>query len=138
MEPHDVFDDFEDRDAPINRITWQVIGAAMEVHDALGPGHPESAYENALCIELELRGISFKRQLGIELTYKGRLVGTSRVDLLVEDTLIVEIKAVEALASVHSAQLISYLKCTGHKLGLIINFNVRKLKDGIKRVALTK
>jgi GxxExxY protein len=138
MDADELFDEFEDRNSPINKLTSAIIGAAIEVHEALGPGHPESAYENAMCIELELRGIAFQRQLAIELTYKGRPVGTSRIDLLVEGIIVVELKAVEMLSSLHSAQVISYLKCSGKHLGLLINFNVRKLKEGVKRIAHTR
>jgi len=94
-------------------------------------------YEEALCIELTLRGIPFVRQPTIAVSYKGRPVGESRLDLLVGGSLIVELKAVEALASIHSAQVISYLRITGHRLGLVINFNVSLLRDGIKRIVLS-
>ena len=121
----------------LDRLTHEVIGAAIEVHRTLGPGYLESVYEEALAIELELRKISFTRQVVIAVDYKGHSVGESRLDFLVGGQLVTELKAVEALAPIHSAQVISYLKTTGHPLGLLINFNVCFLKDGVKRVVLT-
>jgi len=121
----------------LDQLTHEVIGAAIEVHRTLGPGYLESVYEEALAIELALRGIPFTRQVVIAVDYKGHSVGESRLDLLVGGQLVTELKAVEALAPIHSAQVISYLKTTGHPLGLLINFNVGYLKDGVKRVVLT-
>ena len=121
----------------VDRLAYGVIGAAIEVHRQLGPGFLESVYEEALCIELELRGIPFVRQQPIAVSYKGRPVGEARLDLLVGDTLIVELKAVDAVFGVHTAQVLSYLKATGHRLALLINFNVPVLKHGIHRVVLT-
>jgi GxxExxY protein len=118
------------------RASKAVIGAAIEVHRALGPGYLESVYEEALAVELRLRGVSFQRQLEFALNYKGSPIGTGRLDFLVESCLIVELKAVEALGAIHTAQAISYLKATGHRLALIINFNVPMLTHGIRRVAL--
>ena len=118
----------------VNGAAHAVSGAAVEVHKLLGPGFLESVYEEALSMELQLRGISFARQAPVSVSYKGRIVGDGKIDLLVEDILVVELKAVEALAPIHSVQLLSYLKSTGHKLGLLINFNVPVLRDGIKRV----
>jgi GxxExxY protein len=120
-----------------SRLSGLVIGAAMEVHRNLGPGFLESVYEEALCIELSLRRLAFQRQVPIGVTYKGHTVGEGRVDLLVANQLVVELKAVEVLLPVHQAQVISYLKATGHRLGLLINFNVPILKSGIKRVILS-
>ena len=121
----------------LDRLAYAIIGAALEVHKALGPGFLESVYEEALCVELELRGIPFVRQAAVSVAYKGRLVGEGKVDLLVDDAIVVELKAVEALASIHDAQVISYLKATGYHLGLLINFNARVLKDGLKRLVNT-
>jgi len=118
-------------------IAHYVIGAAIEVHRALGPGYLECVYEDALCVELELNGIPFKRQVALAVKYKGKCVGEGRLDLLVADQLVVELKAVEDLLSIHRAQVISYLKATGRELGLLINFNVPILKDGVKRVVLS-
>jgi GxxExxY protein len=114
----------------------RVIGAAIEVHRTLGPGYLESVYEEALAVELALRGIRFQRQVAFALSYKGQAIGEGRLDLLVEDVLIVELKAVEELSAVHIAQALSYLKATGHHLALLINFNVPMLTSGLKRVVL--
>ena len=118
----------------LDRLAYAIIGAALEVHKALGPGFLESVYEEALCVELELRGIPFVRQAAVSVAYKGHAVGEGKVDLLVDDAIVVELKAVEALASIHDAQVISYLKATGFHLGLLNNFNARALKDGLKRL----
>ena len=120
-----------------DRVSHSVIGAAIKVHKELGPGHPESAYQNALCIELKARGLSFVPQYCFTLIYKGQKVGVGRVDLLVEGCLIVEIKAIESFAAIHTSQVVSYLRATNKRLALLINFNVKGLKDGIKRVANT-
>ena len=122
----------------MDRLAREVIGAAIEVHRVLGPGLLESHYEEALCLELTARSIPFVRQRAVEINYKGRPIGTSRLDLLVGDELVVELKAIDALAPVHTAQLVSYLKMTGCTLGLLINFNVSVLKDGVKRVAVSR
>ena len=119
----------------LNRITNAIIGAAIEVHRMLGPGHLEAAYEEALAIEFRLRGIPFLRQHPIELPYKGHVVGKGRLDFLVCDEVIVDLKSIEAITSVHTAKMISYLRITGRKLALIINFNVKRLVDGIRRIA---
>jgi GxxExxY protein len=119
----------------VEELAHSVIGAALEVHRVLGPGYIEVVYEQALCVELELRAISFVRQPVIQVGYKGKVVGEGRLDLLVGDSLVVELKAVDALTQVHSAQVVSYLKATRRPLGLLINFNVPLLKaGGIKRV----
>jgi GxxExxY protein len=120
----------------VDRLAHEVIGAAIDVHRHLGPGFLESVYEEALCVELRLRGIPFARQVAIDMTYKGHPVGEARLDLLVGGALIVELKAVDALNPIHYAQVISYLRATDKHLGLLINFNVFRLKEGIKRVAL--
>lgn len=118
----------------LKNLTSQVIGAAMEVHSILGPGYLESVYEEALSVELNLRQIPFERQKIIKLSYKECAVGENRLDLLVNEILIVELKAVESISNIHTAQVLSYLKTTGLYLGLIINFNVVSLRTGIKRV----
>ena len=122
--------------AALNDLSNRIIGAALEVHRVLGPGFLESIYEEALGIELKLRSIPFVAQYPISVGYKGRQIGEGRLDLLVANSLVVELKAVEVLLPVHTAQLHSYLKATGHKLGLLINFNVPLLRDGIRRVIL--
>src|SRR5215212_442847 len=118
----------------VNKLTYETIGAAIEVHRALGPGLLESTYRECLCRELSLRGIAFRKECGLPLRYKG--VGLDcgyRVDLLVADLVVVEIKAVETLAPVHDAQLLTYLRVGGWNVGLLINFNVVVLRDGIHR-----
>ena len=117
-------------------LTQKIIGAAIEVHKNLGCGLLESIYEEALCYELELRGISHKRQIGIDVVYKNKVIKGQRIDLLVEDEVIIEIKSVSKLADVVTAQILSYLKATGLKRGLIINFGEKRLVDGVKRVSL--
>ena len=124
-------------DAELDQLAHQVIGAAIEVHRALGPGLLEGVYEKALCIEFELRGIAFRTQSRVGIAYKGRSVGKGKLDLIVGDRLIVELKAVEKLAPIHLAQTISYLRMTNRALGLLINFNVPVLKEGIRRVVLS-
>src|SRR5215204_1831873 len=117
-----------------NELTYETIGAAIEVHRTLGPGLLESSYRECLCRELSLRGIGFKREYGLPVQYKGiRLDCGYRIDILVADVVVVEIKAVEGLAPVHDAQLLTYLRLGGWKVGLLINFNVVVLKDGIHR-----
>ena len=121
----------------INELTESVIGAAMEVHRNLGPGLLESTYEICLCRELSLRGIAFERQKPIAVEYKGvRLDCGYRADLVVDGQLLVELKSTEALAAINDAQLLSYLRLGGWAVGLIINFNVRLLKQGIRRKVL--
>jgi GxxExxY protein len=121
-----------------DRLAHEVIGAAIEVHRILGPGFLESVYEEAMCVELNLRGIPFVRQSVKDITYKGAVVGQHRQDLIVGDALVVELKTVDQLAPIFIATTISYLKATGHQLALLINFNVPVLKDGIKRIVLSQ
>ena len=121
----------------INDLTYQIIGAAMEVHRELGPGLLESAYEECLCKELELRGLPFVRQRPLPVTYKGvHLDAGYRVDILVDERVALELKAVETLLPIHETQLLTYLKLGGWQVGLLINFNVEVLKDGIRRRVL--
>jgi len=122
----------------LNELSRMVIGAAIEVHRALGPGLLESVYENALCIELNEINLPFLRQHRVPLLYKGHDVGSGRLDLLVADQLIVEAKAVERIEPVHEAQILSYLRTTGRPLGLLVNFNVPRLRDGIRRFTNTR
>jgi GxxExxY protein len=118
----------------VNVLTYETIGAAIEVHRTLGPGLLESCYRECLCRELSLRGISFRRECGLPLEYKGvRLECGYRIDILVSNLVVVEIKAVETMAPIHDAQLLTYLRLGGWKVGLLINFNVVVLKDGIRR-----
>ena len=118
----------------LNRLARAVVGAALEVHRHLGAGYLESVYEEALAVELGLRNIPYVRQKVFGVSYKEHEIGEGRLDLLVGDELLVELKAVEALAPIHKAQVISYLKATGLHLGLLINFNVPVLRDGIQRI----
>ena len=122
--------------AKLNKITSGIIGCAIEVHRNLGPGLLESIYEGALCCELEEKKISYKRQVSIPIIYKEKNLGDHRLDLLVENEVIVELKAVEKHNPVFDAQLLSYLRLTDKKIGLLINFNVPLLKKGIKRIIL--
>ena len=118
-----------------NRITEKVIGCAIAVHKALGPGLLESAYEECLCYELSLTGLTFARQVTLPVVYKGvNLDCGYKMDIVVEDTIVVELKTVEKLLPIHHAQLLSYLKLSKRSVGLLINFNVPVLKDGIKRI----
>ena len=118
----------------LNALSQRVIGAAIEVHRVLGPGFLEVVYEEALCIELELRGLRFSSQVPIAVNYKGRKIGEGRLDILVEGILILELKTVDKLAPIHEAQTLSYLKATGHQLGLLMNFNAPSLREGLKRI----
>ena len=118
----------------VNILTREIIGAAIEVHRHLGPGLLESAYRRCLMQELSLRGISFESELPVSLQYKGmQLESGYRLDLLIQDAVVVETKSVEALAKVHEAQLLTYLRLGGWSIGLLINFNVEVLKNGIRR-----
>lgn len=120
-----------------NEVTHQIIGAAIDVHRFLGPGLLESAYEECLARELVLRGLRVERQKPVPVVYKdAKLECGYRVDLLVEGRIVVELKAIDALAPIHDAILLTYLKLSGHKLGLLINFNVELLKDGLRRFIL--
>jgi len=117
--------------------TGPIIGAAIEVHRQLGPGLLESAYEECLCHELNLRQLSFERQVGLPLSYKGvRLDCGYKIDLIVSQQVVLELKAIEALLPVHEAQLLTYLKLSGKKVGLLINFNVPMPIRGVKRMVL--
>jgi GxxExxY protein len=116
------------------KVTEEVIGAAIEVHKVLGPGLLESVYEECLCHELSLRGVSFRRQVDLPIAYEGvRLQSGHRLDMVVEDEVVVEVKSVEDLLPVHEAQLLTYLRLSGKRVGLVINFGARVLKDGIVR-----
>ena len=121
----------------MNRLTGEVIGAAIEVHRVLGPGFLEEVYKEALIIEFFRCGIPHVVEKGVTVNYKGHEVGKGRLDFLVANCLIVELKAVQNLAPIHEAQVLSYLKMTNYPLALLINFNVPLLKDGIKRIILS-
>ena len=119
----------------INRLSGIILDSAIEVHRHLGPGLLESVYEVCLCKELDLRKVNYWRQLSLPVKYKGDLLDAEyKIDVMVENEIIIELKAVEELMPVHEAQLLTYLKLADKKLGLLINFNVPKLIDGFKRM----
>ena len=119
----------------LNKLSKEAIGAALEVHSVLGPGLLETTYELSLQHELQLRGYEAQRQIPLPIEYKGLVVPEAyRIDLLLENQLVIELKAVETLQPIHSAQLLTYLKMSGKHLGLLINFHSVRLTDGIKRL----
>ena len=121
----------------INKVTETIIGASIEVHKALGPGLLESAYEECLCHELSLKCLRFHRQRELPLIYKGIMLDCGyRIDLFVEERVIVELKSIDKLSSIHDAQLLTYMKLANSSVGLLINFNVPVLKNGIRRKVL--
>jgi GxxExxY protein len=118
-------------------VSNQVIGACIEVHRALGPGLLESAYEECLCRELSLRGLSFERQVPLAIEYKGANVDCAyRLDLVVCNSVVLELKSIEHLLPIHLAQVLTYLKLSGHPIGLLVNFNVAALRQGLRRLTL--
>lgn len=123
-------------DIPENFITQRIIKCAIEAHKQLGPGLLENVYENAMAVEFDLEGMTYQQQLKIPIIYKGRQLGDYRMDLLVENMVIVEVKSVERFDPVFEAQLLTYLRITEKRVGLLINFNTRLVKDGIKRFIL--
>ena len=126
-----------DTETQRNQLTERIIGAAIEVHRALGPGLLESAYEECLCYELSLDKLNVRRQVPLPVVYKGVKLGYGyRLDLIVEENVVVELKTVEKLLPIHQAQLLTYLKLGGFKTGLLLNFSSSVLKDGIKRIVL--
>ena len=118
-----------------DKLTEQIIASAIEVHRILGPGLLESIYEEALCYELSLRGFTFERQKEVDVLYKDKIIKGQRLDLIVNSEVIVEIKSVRKLEDVFTAQVLSYLKSTGLKRALLINFGEGKLVDGVKRIS---
>jgi len=119
-----------------DELTEKIIGAAIEVHRELGPGLLESIYEEALCYEFDLQGIKYQRQVPADIIYKGKVIKGQKIDLLVENEVVVEIKSLSKMPEVALAQIISYLKATKLNRGLIINFGEKRLIDGVKRVVL--
>ena len=118
----------------INDITYKIIGCAYEVHKILGPGLLESTYETCLCYELEKQGLKFEKQKELMINSKGTTLNNgNRIDILVEDSIVLELKSVENLLPIHTAQILTYLKLSEHNLGLLINFNVTNLQNGIHR-----
>jgi GxxExxY protein len=124
------------KDFPLKGITKQILSCAIEVHSVLGPGLLESVYEEAFAHEFSLRKMRYARQKEICLSDKGNDIGNHRIDYLVEDEVIVELKAVETMHRIYEAQVLTYLRALGKRVGLLINFNVVLLKDGIKRLIL--
>ena len=122
--------------ADVEQVMFQVIGAAIEVHRHLGPGFLESIYQRALCVEFQQRGVSFEQKKRIAVIDKGRQLHRQELDLLVESRVVVEVKAVSQLEEIHSSQVVSYLKATGLRGGLLINFNKSVLKAGLRRIVL--
>jgi len=120
----------------MDELTEKIIGAAIEVHSILGPGLLESIYEEALCCEFALRGIKYQKQVECDIVYKGHTIRGQKLDLLVENEVVVEVKSLSKMPEVALAQALSYLKATNLKRGLIINFGEKRLVDGIKRVSL--
>jgi GxxExxY protein len=119
----------------INNLSSTIIGSAIELHKALGPGLLESAYEECLCHELSLRGVSFERQKPLSVEHKGTKLDCGyRLDIIVENTIILELKSCEKIEPIHKAQLLTYLKLSGLHLGLLLNFNVPVMRDGIIRI----
>ena len=116
-------------------LTERIIGCAIAVHRALGPGLVEATYEEALCIELADEGLKFLRQVGVPITYRGRLIGEYRPDLVVEENVVVEIKSVERLIGLHQAQLLAYMRILRLPVGLLLNFNGETLRSGVRRLA---
>ena len=117
-------------------LTERIIGCAIAVHRVLGPGLVEATYEEALCIEMADEGLQFSRQVGIPITYRGRLIGEYRPDLVVEETVVVEIKSVERLIGLHQAQLLAYMRILRLPVGLLLNFNGETLRSGVRRLAI--
>ena len=120
----------------LNKITEKIIGCAIEVHRNLGPGLLESVYEKALAIELNSSGLKYVRQKKMPIKYKNKSIGEFKIDILVENKIVLELKSVERHDPVFEAQLLSYMKLGNYKLGLLINFNKKLLKEGIKRIIL--
>ena len=125
---------YESIDPELNLLSKQVIGAAIEVHRHLGPGFAEVSYQRAMAIELELRAISFMQEVPVQLKYKGRDIREGKIDLLIEEKLVVELKAAEANPEKYKRQVLTYLKSRGNRLGLVINFEASVLTQGISRV----
>jgi GxxExxY protein len=134
---HQAHQAHQEPDARIDRIARAAVDAGLKVHQSLGPGLLESAYEHCLMFELIQRGWRVERQVGMPISYGSMTLDVGyRLDLLVEDLVIIEIKAVDSLAPIHRAQLFTYLKLSGVKVGLLMNFNVRLFKDGVVRIAM--
>jgi len=125
-----------EKEFPSKQVTERIISCALEVHSTLGPGLLESVYEEALAHEFTLRGITYNKQKEIHLIYKDKEIGKHRIDFLVENEVVLELKAVETMNKIFEAQILTYLRAMDKRVGLLINFNVERLKDGIKRMVL--
>jgi GxxExxY protein len=125
-----------EKDYPLKEVTAKIISCALEVHSNLGPGLLEGVYEEALAHEFKLRKVRYDRQKEVSLRYKGADIGKHRIDYLVEDEVIVELKAVESLHRIYEAQVLTYLRAMDKRIGLLINFNVIRLREGIKRLII--
>jgi GxxExxY protein len=136
-EEHKDHKDHEGLPETVEALARTVIDAGLKVHRSLGPGLLESAYEHCLAHELQARGLSLKRQLALPIVYEGLTLDAGyRLDLLVEDTIVVEVKTVEALTRLHEAQLLTYLRLSGRRLGYLMNFNVTLFKQGLRRLLI--
>ena len=124
------------KEYPFKEITEKIISCAIEIHSSLGPGLLENLYEKAMEYELKSRGIKYERQKILEIKYKGNSIGNYRLDYLIDNKVILELKCVEAIKSIHIAQVLTYLRAENTRVGLVINFNVDRLKDGIRRIIL--
>jgi GxxExxY protein len=127
---------FEPVPPAVEQIATEAIGAAIEVHRHLGPGFLERIYQEALCAEFRTRRIPFERECSVTVNYKGLAIGGQRIDLIVDRCVIVELKAATRIDVVHESKVISYLRTTGLRLGLLLNFNCRTMKEGLKRIVL--
>ncbi len=132
----DELDEFEDLQSPMNLVTVAIVGACMEVHKQLGPGFGRAIYLEALAREFDMRGVGYVRNKTVSMRYKGVSVGEHDLEFIVEDMVVLKIKTVKFLRPVHSAAMVSYLKASGKRLGLIVNFNTQTLMNGVERVAL--
>src|SRR5258706_15761394 len=133
-EGPDLLNDLPEPDPELDALARRVVDAAVAVHIKLGPGLPESHYGNALCIEFRKRGIPFVPQADVEVLYEGQRIGVCRLDFIIDRRLLLEIKSVEKLEPVYNAQILTYLKITNFRLGLLINFNEERVTRGIKRI----
>jgi GxxExxY protein len=124
------------KEFPLRDITEKIIACALEVYSTLGPGLLESVYEEELAHEFNLRGVKYKKQKEIDLKFKEKEIGTHRIDFLVENEVVLELKAVESMHRIFEAQILTYLRATNKRVGLLLNFNVERLKDGIKEIKI--
>ncbi|MBI4232662.1 GxxExxY protein [Candidatus Peregrinibacteria bacterium] len=120
----------------LNTITEKIIGSAIEVHKQLGPGLLEQVYHHALCHEFDLKKIEYQREVAVDVVYKGKKIRGQKLDFIVERSIVIEIKSIEYLGKIHEAQLITYLRFSKKRLGLLINFNVKRLIEGVRRIIL--